>query len=57
MVRDAGQIQGLPLSRRCVDDDVVDVSVVDGVAHGVGDDGDDVRGCRTGIVSRIASAN
>ena len=39
--------------RRCIADDVVGAGVVNNFAHGVGDDGDDVRGCRTGIASRI----
>ena len=38
---------------RGVDDDVVGSGVVDGFSHGVGDDADDVNGCRTGIVSCI----
>ena len=35
------------VSSRCVDNDVVGDGVVGGFAHGVGDDADDVNGCRT----------
>ena len=59
VLNDTGQIQVLSLCRRCVADDVVGDGVVDEFAHGVDgdDDVDDVRGCRTGIASRIAEAN